>query len=183
MCEVWKPVVGYENKYMVSNLGNVLSLNYNWTKKPKILTPVKHYSGYVFVHLGRKKIMTVHILVAEAFLPNPDKKKYVNHIDGIKHHNTVDNLEWVTAKENSQHAIKTGLRDPHKNNHPKGADAPNSRMVDQYSLDGEFIKRWDCVSDAARFIGCFPAAIFNNALGRTNKTHGYVWKFPSTNQE
>ena len=180
MKEIYKPIHGYESKYMISNLGNVMSLDYQNIRKPTVLNPVKHHLGYLFVHLGQNKIKMVHTLVAEAFIPNPEGKKFVNHIDGNKQNNVVSNLEWVTTKENVNHAIRTGLRDPHKNNHPKGKNVVNSRSVDQYSLSGEFIKRWECVSDAARAVGCYPAAIINNALGRTKKTHGFVWKYPSS---
>lgn len=177
MKEIYKDIPGYEGKYQVSNLGNVRSLNYQNTKKIKILCPVNHHGGYQIIHLGTSKIKMVHTLVAEAFIENPEGKKYVNHIDGNKHNNKVSNLEWVTSKENMNHAIKTGLRDPHKNNHPKGKDVINSRPVLQFTKDGRFIKKWDCMSDAARSIGCSPCMIVNNASGRTLSAHGYVWKY------
>lgn len=179
MKEIYKPVHGYENKYMISNLGNVMSLDYQNTRKPKVLKPIKHHLGYLLVHLGESKIKMIHTLVAEAFIPNPEQKGFVNHIDGNKQNNVVSNLEWVTSRENINHAIRTGLRDPHKNNHPKGKDVVNSKPVDQYSKSGEFIKHWDCMSDAARAIGCNPCMIVNNASGRTKSAHGYVWKYPN----
>lgn len=177
MREIWKPICGYENKYMVSNLGNVLSLNYSGTRKSKVLTPVKQHKGYLFVHLGGNKIKMVHSLVAEAFIPNPERKGFVNHIDGNKHNNSVDNLEWVTAKENVEHAIRTGLRDPHKNNHPKGKNVVNSRAVDQYSKDGQFVKHWDCISDAARAVGTTASQICGCACGRLLTAHGFTWRY------
>ena len=175
--EIFKDIKGYEGKYMISNLGNVMSMDYQNTKKPKLLTPIKHHMGYLIVHLGQHKIRMIHTLVAEAFIQQPDGKKYVNHIDGNKQHNTVDNLEWVTSKENMNHAIRTGLRNPHENNHPKGKDVVNSRAIYQYSKDHQLIKKWDCISDAARHIGCKPASIVNNAAGRTKTLHGYLWRY------
>lgn len=177
MKEVYKDITGYEGKYQVSNFGNVRSLNYLGTMKPKVLTPIRHHLGYLFVHLGYSKIRMIHTLVAESFIPNIEGKKYVNHIDGNKQNNNVTNLEWVTSKENMNHAIRTGLRDPRKNNHPKGADTPNSRSILQYSKDGKFIKKWECMSDAARAVGCKPASIVNNAMGRTKTLHGFIWKY------
>jgi hypothetical protein len=129
------------------------------------------------VHLGFNKIKMIHTLVAEAFIPNPDCKKFVNHIDGNKRNNHVSNLEWVTSKENMSHAIRTGLRDPHFNNHPRGENAPNSVRILQCTKDGNVIKTWNCISDAARFIGCRPSSIVNNAKGRTKSLHGFVWKY------
>ena len=177
MKEVYKDIEGFEGKYSVSNFGNVKSLNYLNQRKEKVLVPIKHHGGYLIVHLGQSSVRMIHTLVAKAFIPNPEGKRYVNHIDGNKHNNNVTNLEWVTSKENVNHAINTGLRNPHENNHPKGADVANSRAVDQYTKDGRFVKHWDCMSVAARAIGCKPCMIINNASGRTKSAHGFVWKY------
>lgn len=182
MKEIYKDIIGYDGKYKISNLGNVMSMNYRGnTKKPRVLVPIRHHLGYLFVHLvsndGKDKIKMIHTLVAEAFIPNTENKKFVNHIDGCKQNNNVNNLEWVTSKENMNHAIRTGLRNPHKNNHPKGADTPNSKAILQYTKDGEFVKRWECISDAARYIGCKPGSISSNAKGRGKTLHGFVWRY------
>lgn len=182
MREIWKDIPGYNGKYRVSNFGNVLSRNYLNTGVDRPLVLKKHHSGYVFVRLCngagiKQKNMTVHILVASAFIPNPFCKPCVNHIDGNKANNRVDNLEWVTYKENTQHAIRTGLRDPHKNNSQKGKNNVNSRHVLQYSIDGVFIRSWDCISDAARNYKMNPCMITNNASGRSKSARGYVWKY------
>ena len=174
--EVYKYIKGYDGKYKVSNFGNVMSMNYQNTRKPRVLVPVKHHLGYLLVHLGQGKIKMIHSLVAEAFIPNPEGKKFVNHIDGNKQNNNVKNLEWVTSKENMNHAIRTGLRNPHKNNHPFSKDNPASVPVLQYTKDGTFVKRWDCISDAARAFGCKPCSISNNIAGRSKSRKGFVWK-------
>lgn len=184
MQETWKEIPGYNGKYLISNLGNVMSKNFLGTGIDRLLTLKKHHSGYIFVRLSngsrnRQKNHTIHTLVAKAFIPNPLNKKCVNHIDGNKANNRVDNLEWVTHKENTEHAIRTGLRDPHKNNHPKGKDTPNSRCVNQYNMNGEYIQSWDCVSDAAREYKMNPCQIINNAAGRTKSAHGFIWKYPT----
>lgn len=178
MEEKFLDIPGYEGRYQISNHGNVRSLNYQNTGKSKLLTPVKHHMGYLLVHLGVKKIKMIHTLVAEAFIPNPEQKPFVNHIDGNKHNNDVSNLEWVTSKENMEHAIKTGLRDPHKNNKPMGDNNPTRRPILQYTLDGQFVKRWECISEAARQIGCNPSQINNNAVGRCKSCHGFIWRYP-----
>lgn len=178
MKEIYRSVPGYEDRYMVSNLGNVMSLNYQNTGHAKVMKPVKHHLGYLLVHLGQNKIKMVHTLVADAFIPNPEGKQFVNHIDGNKSNNRVDNLEWVTSKENMNHAIRTGLRDPHKNNKPMGDNNPTRRPILQYSLDGQFVKRWECISEAARQIGCKPCQINNNVAGRNKSCHGFIWRYP-----
>lgn len=115
MNEVWKPVRGYEDRYEVSNTGKVRSLNYRHKGITKELKPTTEGKGYLMVGLcrdGSMKWGKIHRLVAEAFLPNPENKREVNHIDGDKKNNVVDNLEWVTASENMKHAFKIGLIKP-----------------------------------------------------------------------
>jgi hypothetical protein len=117
--EIWKPVVGYEGFYEVSNLGRVQSLDrmclhQNRFLKGKVLSQKTNRGGYHVVHLRSKfeSHPTVHKLVAESFLPNPNKKPTVNHIDGVKTNNQVCNLEWATHSEQMTHAISTGLYSP-----------------------------------------------------------------------
>lgn len=107
--DVFKPIMidGYTTKYIIDRLGNV----YN-SKNGKTLVPQLSTGGYYRVKLSHNKISksySVHRLVAYAFIPNPLNKPDVNHIDGVKSHNYVENLEWVTKSENSLHAYRTGL--------------------------------------------------------------------------
>ena len=110
MQEIWKDIEGYEGKYKVSNLGRVKSLqridDNNHPVKEKILKPCSDTigKGYLHVNLGRKgKAKKIHRLVAETFIKNPENKPEVNHIDGDTKNNKVNNLEWVTHKENCIH--------------------------------------------------------------------------------
>ena len=111
--EEWRDVVGAngitKGKYQISSLGRARSFK---AGKVKILRPVYDGKGYAYVGIhkdGEQKKIHIHALVAKAFVPNPDNKPFVNHINGIKSDNRVENLEWVTPSENIQHALKTGL--------------------------------------------------------------------------
>ena len=181
MNETFKPIEEFRGAYLISNLGRVKSLNYGKTKRAEFLNPINHHGGYQVVHLckdGKVYNRMIHTLVAKAFIPNPDNKPLVNHIDGNKHNNVASNLEWVTYKENVRHAIRIGIKDPHSNNIPMGKDNIHSKPILQYTKSGEFVKRWDCISDAARAVGCNPCMLVNNASGRTKSARGFIWKYP-----
>lgn len=114
MQEQWKPIERFEN-YEVSSLGNVRSLNYGNTEEIRALKSRKNKGGYSIINLhknGKQYTKIIHRLVAQAFIPNPENKKEVNHIDGNKENNAITNLEWCTGKENKQHAWKIGLCRP-----------------------------------------------------------------------
>lgn len=123
MREIWCAIQGYETLYEVSNLGRVKRIGgvvvrsdgVKTNVPTSILTNTIGKNGYPFVSLhinGFAKKYLIHRLVAQAFLPNPSNKLYVNHIDGNKCNNRVDNLEWVTPSENLHHAYSTKLRTP-----------------------------------------------------------------------
>lgn len=116
--EIWMPVIGYESFYEVSNIGRVKSLirgsgNHRNTKE-KILKPYEA-SGYyeVSLYIDKSKVHgKIHRLMARAFIPNPEKKRCINHKNGIKTDNRLSNVEWATHTENLVHAYQTGLHKP-----------------------------------------------------------------------
>ena len=109
--EEYRDVVGFEDYFQISNLGNVFSKRSN-----RILKQTKSKTGYwtfatkIGGRNGTNHCFRVHRLVAGAFIPNPENKPFVNHIDGCKTNNILSNLEWVTASENTVHAWSTGLQ-------------------------------------------------------------------------
>lgn len=138
--EIWKPIEGFESYYMVSSLGNIKALTrevkfthavtgkrHNRTTKETILKKGNTRGGYKHVNLSkdlRAKCYRVCRLVAKAFIPNPENKPQVNHKNGIKFDDRAENLEWVTASENMQHASNNGLV-----RYLRGSENPGSKKV------------------------------------------------------
>ena len=126
--EVWKDVVGYEGLYQISNMGNLKALSRTFKdvtgrirvfpekiKKTCETSKREGKQGYLCSRLkdyfGKTKTLFIHRLVGEAFIENPENKQTINHKDGNKHNNYVENLEWCSYSENNQHALDYGLRD------------------------------------------------------------------------
>lgn len=178
--EIWKDIEDYEGIYQISNLGRVKSLektmwnnHQNIKKEEMILKPNKDGKGYFCVKLYKNKkckMKKVHRLVAQAFIDNPNNKKQVNHIDGNKENNCVNNLEWCTCQENIKHSWKNHLHKP-----LKGKDNKLSKEVLQYDLQGNFIKVWDCVEEARKTLHISNISSVCN--GKRKKAGGYIWKY------
>lgn len=180
MEEIWKDVVGYEGLYQVSNTGKVKSIDWNHSGVAKELTAYEQ-RGYKLVGIqrnGTRHNYLVHRLVATAFIDNPEGKPDVNHIDGKKDNNCVDNLEWVTKSENTRHAIRTGLRPPTCDfERKRGAEHPCSKPVDQYDVSGNIIRHWACVQDIYSELGYRKSCVRRVCNGYRKTYRGYKWKY------
>ena len=197
--EIWKPVVGYEELYEVSNFGRVRSLDRidsnNHPLKGVILKPYISNSGYLLVGLYKQQKRDrklLHRLVAEAFIPNPENKPEIDHINTIKTDNTVflnedgsvnydkTNLRWTTRKENINNPLtKTKMqinaRKPSKGKY--GKEHPASKPIIQYDKDSNFIKEWNCITDVERKMGYSVSNISSCLRGKSNTACGYIWKY------
>jgi hypothetical protein len=160
--EIWKPVVGYEGDYEVSSLGRVRSVKPRKTRMipcrikkikhwgPRIFKPQPQNVEYLQVCLcknNKKRSRSIYRLVAEAFIPNPDDKPCVNHINGVKSDNRLENLEWVTYKENTAHAIRTGLWELRR-----GEENNKAKLTAEDVIQIRFLRKFmNCVKLAKLF--------------------------------
>ena len=177
MTEQWKTAIYdgivYEGLYKVSNLGKILNLNYRNTGKSKLMTPSANTDGYFKVNLrknGENKTCYVHRLIAQTFIPNPENKPEINHIDEDKTNNRVDNLEWKWHKDNINHGTHNERSAKTRTNGKK------SKRVLQLSLDGELIREWESTQECGRN-GFSQSAVCNCCNGKRKSAYGYIWRY------
>lgn len=170
--EIWKPVIGYEELYEVSNIGRIRSLNSGEIKVNFLCK-----NGYYYCHLYKNNkcnFKKVSRIVAEAFIPNPNNFPCVNHKNEVKTDNRVENLEWCTYKHNSNwgSCSKRMIKTRNKNN-SKNKEKP----VLQFTLDGEFVAEYKSVAEAGRQTGIKAALISRICIGRRKSTGGFKWRY------
>lgn len=162
--------------YLIYKDGRIYSKRFK-----KFLTPKLNWDGYHRIQIwkdGKCRMVSWHRIIAETFIPNPENKPFINHIDGNKQNNSVYNLEWCTQKENIEHAIKNKLYHVTQLNQGK---VP----VDMLDTNGSFIKRFNSQLEAGEFIKRHPSSI-----GRCCKfpekyksCGGYKWRYSKTSND
>lgn len=162
--EVWKDIEGYEGLYKVSNFGRVKRVTTG-----RILKNGKNRGGYLYVNLCKQGVTSnkrIHRLVAQAFIPNPENKQDINHIDEDKTNNIVSNLEWTTRKENLNHGT-------HNNRVSRSLSIPIIAINLKTGESKEFCSGKEC----ARQLGLNPGHITSVLKGRNKQTGGYIFEY------
>lgn len=175
-----KDLKGFEEYYSISENGKIFSKRSN-----KFLKLNYKKNEYVYVELNVNSKTTyhrVHRLVAFTYIDNPENKEYVNHKDGNKSNNHVDNLEWVTPSENNLHMFsELGVRNHFQTNHPfKGVIGKKhflSKKVKQLTKLGQLVKIWDCITDIERAGIAKASDISRVCKGKRFTTGGYRWSY------
>lgn len=173
--EKWKEINGYEGLYMISNYGNVKSLNYKNHGTEKILTPKKNNKGYFGVELfsnGIGKYFLVHRLVASAFVDNKENLPVVNHIDENKLNNNSENLEWCTYSYNTSYSLNKrkeirGLKRKSKY---------NSKVL-MKDFDGNVLSVFENISDVKDKLNFNYWSIRQCCMKNRKQAYGYKWEF------
>ena len=164
--EIWKDIEGYDGMYQVSNLGRVKSFKQG---KERIMKPVYDTYGYLQVGLsknGKQKFCSIHRLVAQAFIPNPDNLPEINHKDENKENNSVENLEWCDKKYNNNYGTRN-----------QRVAEKLSKPVFQYTKDGKFVREWKSTKDVQRNLGYYHSLISECCNGKRKSAYGFLWKY------
>ena len=169
MIEVWKDIPDYEELYQISNYGNIKNKKRNNYLKGGIK---RGYREVILFKNNKNNYKLVHRLVAENFIPNPDNLPQVNHKDGNKLNNNLDNLEWCSRSENMKHAYKLGLQKP-----LYAKDNLRAKKVKQIDLQGNLIKIYNGIREASRINNINPRDITKCCKGLRKQGGGYVWKY------
>lgn len=177
--------------YMINREGQVKSNLSN-----KILKPSRLKTGYICVGLrkhGKSYTVRLHRLLAKAFIPNPNNKPHIDHINGVRDDNRLENLRWCTNKENqnfelarinNSNALK-GKKQSKESVEKRANTLQKSigKKVNQFDKDGSFIRSFNSFNEAARITGIWEASIRNCCIGKHQHAGGYIWRFPEVTFE
>lgn len=154
--------------YIISEDGKIYSKRAN-----KFLTPKVNWDGYHRIQIWENqkcKFVSWHRVVAETYLDKPDGCDIVNHKNGVKNDNRVENLEWVTQKENIQHSWRTGL-------------SKTNRSVDMLTLEGEYVRTFNSGNEAGEYVKKHSSGITKCCKGNIKTCGGYKWRYSETSND
>lgn len=191
---MWKIIPGTENLYYANKDGQIKSADRvqtfkthnkksTYIRKGKVLKTPLNSHGYPCVTIkyldGTQKVTPVHRLIALTFIPNPNNLPQINHKDGNKENNSVNNLEWCTAHDNICHAFKNRLNKgstPWKGKY--GHEHCNSKPVVSFDSNGNLVAEYESSTAAAKAVGLSSSAHISACLHGNRKTAGgYSWRF------
>ena len=177
--EIWKDIKGYEDVYKVSSYGRIIRKPWERNYTEREIKPIIKKHGYAVVGLNvnsKCKHFYIHRLVAIAFLENTENKPQINHKDGNKINNNLENLEWATRGENQKHRYSTL---GHKGSFygKTGANHKCSKPVIQMTKDGKYLNTYAGIMEAMRQTGVHNTNIVNNIKGRLKHAGGYLWDY------
>ena len=187
MDEIWKDIPGYKGRYQASNLGRIKSLkrkvkilNGKRTVRERIMKMTKDKDGYYRAGLNKPSVyntvpMFTHRLIGKAFIPNPENKPQINHKNGVKDDNRVENLEWVTNQENMTHSYYIlGITN---GSFEKGHEGYNKRPVAQYNKNGILLNTFDSIAAAAKYLNGDKKSLSRHCTGHVKSYYGYKFKY------
>ena len=190
MKEIWQDIKNCEEYYQVSNMGRILSKDrmsnnngYEYVRKGRILKGVPNSRGYLRVQLKIKnetKVVFIHRMVAIMFIPNPNNKLEVNHMDSNHQNNALSNLEWTTHMENMHHAIDKGrFKESFSNTLDKfkaDRESKQKAVIGTNIKTGEKVK-YNTINEAGRHFKNAAAHICNCCKGTAQTSCGYTWEY------
>lgn len=188
--EEWRDILEFEGIYQVSSFGRVkrkskpiinkIGKTYCFREKVIRQTVNRGYLNVCISFNDTKYTKRVHRLLGAAFIPNPEKKPYINHYDGCRDNNFFTNLEWSTNSENQLHAYRVlGKKNPKSMLGKIGALCPNSKPIIQLDKNGQEIKVWSAASEADRALGIAQSCI-SHAANKGKTSLGFFWKYKTS---
>lgn len=182
MNEIWKDIPWYEGLYQVSSCWVIKSYPKMWSwwhlwKTMKLSTNWNWYAHLYLTKNKNRKLFSVHRIVAMTFLENVENKKEVNHIDGNRINNKLENLEWCTHWENERHKYKLWYTWSKPWLWKKSWEHKRSASVAQYTIMWDFVRKWECITDIYRELWYSRGNISTVCKWKRKIANGFIWKY------